>query len=195
MQIIGLTGSIGSGKSTVLAMCRDMGIPTLDTDHVVHQLLMPGGKATQKVADAFPETASKLGINRHKLGELVFADKRKLKTLEQIMHPLVKAEVEIWLKQQRKRRQKQVVVEVPLMFEIGWQQHYPFIITTAASLPCLRIRALKRPNMTPQKLRAILKRQWPQAKKIAHSDVVVYSGVGYGKALREMNQIFWLLDR
>ena len=190
MQIIALTGSIASGKSTIRAMCQHMGIPAIDMDQIAHALLVPGpgGKAMQQVASQFPEAATKRGVDRQRLGELVFADPKKLKQLETILHPYIKQEVGRWLTIQRRLGRKQVVVEVPLLFETGMHRDYHHTITTTASLPCIKGRALARPGMTESKLRTILGRQWPQAKKQAHADGVVVTGLGKGKARQDLMQ-------
>lgn len=188
MQVIGLTGSIASGKSTVRMMCEHMGIPTIDADQIVHGLLSPSGTALQPVLSAFPEAATKMGIDRQRLGEIVFSDQKKLKELEQIIHPEVKKQVDLWIRKQRRLGIKRVVVEVPLLFESGMYRHYARIIMTAASLPCIRHRALARKGMNEKKLRSILARQWPQVRKMAYANVCVYTGLGRAESYKKLQQ-------
>lgn len=183
MQIIGLTGSIASGKSTVREAFERSGVPTIDTDRIVHSLLAPGGAGMLPVAKAFPAAATKMGLDRSRLGDMVFADEKKLKQLEAILHPLVQKEVGKWVRMQRRLGFKKVAVEVPLLFEANMQRFYDITIVTVSSKFAITQRALKRPGMTKEKLTQILSRQWPQARKCAHADVVIYNGLGGPQAV------------
>lgn len=193
MKILILTGSIATGKSTVLSQFKRLGVPGLNADAIVHRLLDKGGEAVEQVAAAFPESVVAKGcpayIDRKKLGQIVFSDAMKLKKLEEILHPLVRKKEMEWLKKQRRLGRKLVVVEIPLFFESRWRQNpsaYGTVITTSASLWTKKQRAFSRANITAEKLRTILKRQWPTPKKKAFSDVVIHTGLGKAFAMRQL---------
>jgi dephospho-CoA kinase len=195
MKIIILTGSIATGKSTVLARCKLLRIPALNTDALAHELLAHGGAAVKEVAKLFPESlVNKDGssfIDRHKLGKIVFADGKKLTQLEHVLHPLIRKKEQAWIRKQRYQGRKKVVIEVPLFFE-KWRKYHPhtdIVVVTSASLWMMKKRALARQEMTPAKLSRILKRQWPTAKKAAFADVVIHTGLGHAHSVRQINSL------
>ncbi len=178
MKILGLTGSIGMGKSTAAAMFRQLGVPVFDADACVHRLQAAGGKALPKIERLFPGTTSATGLDRAKLGAAVFGQPLLLKKLEALMHPLVNSERVAWLARQRRLRQKLVVLDIPLLFEKGGARQCDFIAVVSAPRHVQAARVLARAGMTPEKFAAILTSQMPDAEKRRRADVVLPTGLG-----------------
>ena len=176
MIVIGLTGSIGMGKSTVAGMFRRLGVPVFDADAAVRALQGPGGRALPAIEALFPGTTHDGGLHRDRLGAAVFGDRAKLHALERILHPLVGEAQSAFLGRHRLRRA--VVLDVPLLFEKGGWRLCDLTIVVSAPLRVQRGRVLKRPGMTPQKFAAILKTQLPDAEKRRRADVVIETGRG-----------------
>lgn len=177
MIIIGLTGSIGMGKSTVAGMFEDLGVPAHNSDTEVHELLAPGGKAYAAVAEAFPGAVAESGeIDRKALGALVFKAPGKRRTLEGILHPLVRQGQQDFLLKAQAEKKKAVVLDVPLLFETGADKNVDVTVTVQAPEEIQRARVLARPGMTEERLEAILESQMPSADKCARSDYVVETG-------------------
>lgn len=174
MQLIAITGSIASGKSTLRRRFAQSRIPTIDADDIAHALIKPGGAAYKAVAKSFPDAINSGEINRQKLGEIVFGDEKKLHQLEAILHHLIRQEIKRWARTMRRLGFKQAVVEVPLLFESGMNRDFDLVICTIASQPEIKRRAMLRPGMTKEKLKKILARQWPQARKARLADRVEY---------------------
>jgi dephospho-CoA kinase len=178
MKILGLTGSIGMGKSTVAAMFRQHGVPVFDADACVHGLQAPAGLALPAIEAAFPGTTSAAGLDRAKLGAAVFGKPDQLARLEAILHPLVNATRTRWLAQQRRRRARLVVLDVPLLLEKGGWQVCDYIAVVSAPAHVQAARVLARPNMTPAKFAAILASQMPDNQKRRRADIVLPTGLG-----------------
>jgi len=178
MKILGLTGSVGMGKSTAAAMFRRMGVPTYDADAAVHRMMQRGGSAVAAVAAAFPGVAHDGAIDRAALGQRVFGNDAAMKRLEAIIHPRVRDDERAWLAAMRRRKAKLVVMDVPLLFESGRDKRYDATLVVTAPAFLQRARVLARPNMTPAKLAAIQARQMPDAEKRRRADFVVPSGLG-----------------
>ncbi len=178
MIIIGLTGSVGMGKSTAAAMFRRRHIPVFDADAAVHQLQAAGGAATAAIEQLFPGTTSLHGVNRQKLGAAVFGHPQALRRLEALLHPMVKAAQRSWLQRQRRLRAKCVVLDVPLLFEKGGWRGCNVIAVVSAPLHVQRGRVLGRRSMTPEKFAAILAQQLPDADKRARADFILPTGLG-----------------
>ncbi len=174
MIVLGLTGSIGMGKSTVAAMFRRLKVPVFDADAVVHALQAPGGAALPAIAAAFPGVVTGGVLDRAALGSAVFGDDKALKTLEGIVHPLVAAARARFLV--RYRRRPLVVLDIPLLFERGGAAGCDLVAVVSAPADVQRARVLARPGMTPDKLDNILARQVPDADKRARADVVIPTG-------------------
>ena len=170
---LGLTGSIGMGKSTVAAMFREEGVPVFDADAVVHQLQGPGGRLLPAIEAAFPGTTGPGGVDRPKLGALVFADTALLRRLEGIVHPAVGAERAGFV---AAHPDGLVVYDVPLLFETGGECGVDRIAVVSAPPEVQRARVLARPGMTPDKFADILARQLPDAEKRARADFVIPTG-------------------
>ena len=191
--MIGLTGSVAMGKSTVAGFLKHLGIPVFDADRVVHALLGPKGKALQAVEARFPGTVDRKGANRKVLGAKVFADRAALKDLEAIIHPLVREDRERFLQRAGLARYPIVVLDVPLLFEGKIDAICDFVIVISAPSFLQRQRALARPGMTPARLQSILSLQWSDVRKRAAADVVLPSGLGKRETLRRLTQTLRLL--
>lgn len=171
MLVIGLTGGIASGKSTIAERFRFHGIATLDADAVVHGLLEGAAKST--VAVHFPDAVEQGSINRKKLGSIVFSNPDKLKLLEDVLHPLVRAEEETFIAQQKASGAKLCVLEIPLLFETAADVLCDVTITASAP-EALRIkRAMQRPNVSEAKLEFMLARQLPEEVRNRRADKVI----------------------
>lgn len=174
MIVLGLTGSIGMGKSTVAAMFTDEGVPVFDADAVVRRLQGPGGALVAAIEREFPGTTSDEGVDRRALGAIVFGDPAALRRLEAIVHPAVAAEREAFLLENEDA--PLVVLDIPLLFEAGGFAGVDKIAVVSASADIQRARVLARAGMTPGRLDAILARQTPDAEKRARADFVIETG-------------------
>jgi dephospho-CoA kinase len=172
--IIGLTGSIAMGKSTVSQMLEDEGVPVFDADGAVHILQGPGGALVTAIEAAFPGTTGPNGVDRQALGAAVLGDKAKLAELEAIVHPAVAAMRADFLKEHDDK--PIIAFDIPLLFEKGGHQSVDHIIVVSAPAEAQRARALARPGMTPEKFERILKLQTPDAEKRARADSVIDTG-------------------
>lgn len=191
MIILGLTGSIGMGKSTATAMLRGMGIPVHCSDEAVHQLLGPRGEAVRAVAAAFPESHDKKRqmIDRSVLGRLVFSQPEERVRLEAILHPLVIESQRRFLAFHARARRPLVVLDIPLLFETGADQRVDYTAVVTAPAFIQRMRVLTRPDMTPEKFANILGSQMPDTEKRCRADFVIDTGLGLAhtrKALRAL---------
>ena len=174
MITLGLTGSIGMGKSTVAAMFAELGVPVFDADAEVHKLQGPDGAAVAAIEAEFPDTTSELGVNRTLLREAVMADPTAFARLEAILHPAVGEKREAFL--QANRDAPLVVLDVPLLFEAGGWRHVDRIAVVSAPAEMQRTRVLARPGMTAARFEAILARQLPDSEKRARADFVIPTG-------------------
>ncbi len=173
--ILGLTGSIGMGKSAVASMLREHGVPVFDADAVVHRLQGPGGKLLAAIETAFPGTTGPTGVNRQLLGAQVFGDAKALARLEQIVHPAVAEERATFLIEHG--GEPLVVFDIPLLFEKGHGSGLDAIAVVSAPADLQRERVLARPGMTPEKFAQILGLQVPDAEKRARADFIIDTGV------------------
>ena len=171
MLTLGLTGSIGMGKSTVARMFADAGVPVFDADAAVHRLQGPAGRVVAAIETAFPSTTGPDGVNRTALAEAVLGDELAMKRLEAIVHPAVAEEREAFLALNADA--PLVVFDVPLLFETGGDRRVDRVAVVSAASDIQRARVLARPGMTPAKLDAILSRQLPDAEKRARADFVI----------------------
>ncbi|MBB4857854.1 dephospho-CoA kinase [Novosphingobium chloroacetimidivorans] len=173
-KILGLTGSIGMGKSTVAAMLRALGVPVFDADAAVHALQGPGGALLPAIEAAFPGTTGAAGVDRPKLGALVFGDPEKLARLESIVHPAVAELRRDFLRDHAAR--PLVVFDIPLLFEKGGAQGLDAVAVVSAPAAAQRERVLARPGMTEEKFAQILALQVPDAEKRTRADFVIDTG-------------------
>ena len=171
---LGLTGSIGMGKSTVAAMFAAEGVPVFDADAVVHQLQGPGGALVAHIEAEFPDTTSELGVDRTLLGEAVFGDAEAFARLEAIVHPAVAAARADFLA--ANAAAPLVVLDVPLLFEAGGWREVDRIAVVSAPAEVQRARVLARPGMTTERFETILARQLPDSEKRARADFVIPTG-------------------
>ena len=175
MIIVGLTGSVASGKSTVAGWMRELGIAVHDSDAVVHSLLASNGQAVMETISTFgPDIGAPDGsIDRKKLGRHVFANPADRKKLESILHPLVRDHRDQFLRDQQRLGTQIVVLDVPLLFETGGDGLCDYVIVVHASADTIRSRALSRPGMTAGKLLGILASQMPDSQKCQRADFVL----------------------
>lgn len=191
MIILGLTGSIGMGKSTVAAMFRRWRVPVFDADATVHALQARSGAALPAMAAAFPGVVAGGVLDRAALGAHVFGDAVALKTLEGIVHPLVAETRARFLR--RHRRQALVVLDIPLLFERGGAGQCDVVAVVSAPAAVQRARVLARPGMTVAKFDAILARQVPDAIKRERADVVIPTGGSKATTARVVRTLVWAL--
>ena len=172
--ILGLTGSIGMGKSAVAAMFRGLGVPVFDADAAVHELQGPSGACLAPIERAFPGTTGSNGVDRQKLGAAVFGDPAKLKLLEQIVHPEVAEMRRAFLADNAAA--PLIVFDIPLLYEKTGQHGLDAVVVVSAPAEVQRTRVLARPGMTEEKFAQILKLQVPDAEKRALADHVLDTG-------------------
>lgn len=172
--IIGLTGSIGMGKSTVAAMFEAAGVPVFDADAEVRAMQGPGGALVPAIEKAFPGSTDENGVARDKLGALVFGDPEKLARLEAIVHPAVAARREAFVIEHVGA--PMVVFDIPLLFEKGGAEAVDKVIVVSAPAETQRMRVLARPGMTEEKFAHILELQVPDWQKRARADHVIDTG-------------------
>jgi dephospho-CoA kinase len=172
--ILGLTGSIGMGKSAVAAMFRGLGVPVFDADAAVHELQGPGGACVAAIERAFPGTTGPMGVDRQKLGAAVFGDPAALKRLEVIVHPEVAELRRTFLADNAEA--PLIVFDIPLLYEKAGQHGLDAVLVVSAPAEAQRTRVLARPGMTPEKFAQILALQVPDADKRARADYVIDTG-------------------
>jgi len=171
--LLGLTGSIGMGKSTVAQFFRDEGVPVYDADAAVHALYAEGGAAVGPVGAAFPTAIVEGAVDRERLSKLVLNDADALKRLESIVHPLVAAAQMQFLDDARRANAPVVVLDIPLLFEKGGEKRVDVVAVVSAPADVQRARVLGRPGMTVEKFEAILAKQTRDAEKRARADFVI----------------------
>ncbi len=176
--VIGLTGSIGMGKSTAAAMLQRRGLLIFDADATVHQLMGVGGSAVAAVEEAFPGVVKNGAVERPELGKRVFGDSAKLKQLERILHPRVGQAERAFLASVARQRLPMAVRDVPLLFETGGQKRCDATIVVSAPAHIQAARVLARPGMTVERLEQIRAKQMPDAQKRQKADFVVPTGLG-----------------
>jgi dephospho-CoA kinase len=189
MIVLGLTGSIGMGKSTAARMFRRLGIPVHDADAAVHRLMGKGGRAVAAIAAAFPGSVVAGRVDRPALGAKVFGHPAELKRLEKILHPLVQAEAQRFIRRQRARRRKLVVLDIPLLFETAGERRCDAVIVVTAPRFLQHARVLARPRMTAARLAEIEALQMPDAEKRKRADFIIETGHGHRIALRQLQAI------
>ena len=185
--VLGLTGSIGMGKSAVAAMLRDLGVPVFDADAAVHELQGPGGALLPMIEEAFPGTTGPNGVDRPKLGAAVFGDPDKLKRLEAIVHPAVGAMRAGFLEENADALL--IVFDIPLLFEKGGFAMVDKVAVVSAPAAAQRARVLARPGMTEEKFEQILKLQVPDAEKRARADYVIDTGTSLAETRAAVAQL------
>ncbi|MER9250748.1 dephospho-CoA kinase [Mesorhizobium sp. M0598] len=180
MIVLGLTGSIGMGKSTAAKMFAEAGVPVHDSDEAVHRLY--AGKAAPLVEAAFPGTTRSGAVDRAALAERVLGDAAALKRLEAIIHPLVRADADAFLAEHRAAGAPLAVLDIPLLFETGGRNRVDKVVVVTAPPEVQRARVLARPGMNEEKLASILARQVSDAEKRRRADFVIDTGQGFDAA-------------
>ncbi|MEW9806170.1 dephospho-CoA kinase [Mesorhizobium sp. ZMM04-5] len=187
MILLGLTGSIGMGKSTTAKMFADFGVPVHDSDEAVHRLYR--GKAAPLVEAAFPGTTVDGVVDRVKLAERVLGDAEALKRLEAIVHPLVRADATAYLRPHHAAGAPLAVVDIPLLYETDGRDRVDLVAVVTAPPQLQRERVLSRPGMTEEKFQAILAKQVPDAEKRQMADFVIDTGHGMEAARAQVADI------
>lgn len=195
MKVLGLTGSIGMGKSTAATLLRHLGVPVHEADAAVRRLIGLGGAAVPAVAAAFPGVVRNGAVDRRALGARVFGDDAAIARLERILHPLVRQDSARFLGQARQRRARLVVLDVPLLFEVGRDQDCDATLVVSAPSFVQRARVLARPGMTEERLAQVLARQLPDPEKRRRADFVVPTGLGRRLTLRRLIGVLKTLER
>ncbi len=174
MILLGLTGSIGMGKSTVAAMFTEEGVPVFDADAAVHALQGPEGALVDEIEAHFPGTTGAAGVDRTSLSEKVLGDTAALRRLEALVHPAVAREREAFLAAHADAQV--VLLDIPLLFEKGGADQVDKIVVVSAPAAVQRARVLARPGMSEEKFESILRHQMPDAEKRARADFVIPTG-------------------
>jgi dephospho-CoA kinase len=193
--VVGLTGSIGMGKSNAARVMRFLGVPVYDADAEVHKIYAKGGAAVAPIARDFPGAVRNGAVDRAKLSALLQADPAAVKRLEKIVHPLVRRIQEHFIRSLRLRRAPLAVLDIPLLFETGGEKRCDAVIVVSAPAYLQRQRVLRRPGMSDQKLDLLLGRQMPDAEKRRRADFVVHTNRGYRETLVELRRILAQLRR
>jgi len=186
-KVLGLTGSIGMGKSTVAGMLRDLGVPVFDADAAVHALQGPDGALLPRIEAAFPGSTGPRGVDRPKLGAMVFGDPARLAQLEAIVHPAVAEIRRTFLRDHADR--PLVVLDIPLLFEKGGAPGIDAVAVVSAPAEVQRARVLARPGMSEDKFAQILALQVPDAEKRARADFVLDTGTDLATTRAEVERL------
>jgi dephospho-CoA kinase len=189
MLIVGLTGSIGMGKSTTAAMFREAGVPVYDADAAVADLYQQGGAAVGPLEAAFPGVTRDGAVDREALRSRVLGDDEAMGRLNSIVHPLVGADRAGFFKRAEDAQADMVVLDIPLLFETGGHANMDAVVVVSAPEAMQRERVLARPGMTPERLDAILSRQMHDAEKRARAHFVVDTGRGLEAAREQVDEI------
>ena len=189
MYLIGLTGSIGMGKTQTAALFEEEGVPRYDADAAVHALYEIGGAAVEPIGEIFPDAVRGGAVDRAVLGQIVLKDVAKLAALEKIVHPLVGATQVDFLNEQISAGESHVLLDIPLLFETGGHEFVDCVVVISAPADIQRARVLARPGMTEEKFDDILAKQVPDFDKRAAADFIVDSSVSVADAHRQVREI------
>lgn len=192
--VVGLTGSIGMGKTEVAGMFRSLGVPVFDVDGAVHTLYARGGEAVAPIAAAFPGAVADGAVDRERLAKLVLGDPGRIRQLESIVHPLVRRLQERFIDRARAAGQRLVVLDIPLLFE-SKNRLADVTVVVSAPADAQRERVLARPNMTEAKFRAILAQQMPDDEKRRRADHVIPTGCSKAETLQAVRDLVTMLTR
>ncbi len=190
MRVVGLTGGIGMGKSTAAATLRRARVPVFDADAAVHRLQAPGGRALPAIARQFPGTVRAGVLDRAALRAEVLAEDARLRRLEAILHPLVRAEQRRFLARARAAGARLAVLDVPLLFETGGDRLVDEVMTVSAPPAVQRARVRARRRMSGEQIERIIALQLPDAERVRRADVVVRTGLSRFHAVRAIRR--WL---
>ena len=187
MIVLGLTGSIGMGKSTTARMFFDLGVPVNDADAVVHALYE--GEAVAPIEAAFPGSTKAGAVDRKELSRQLNEDPALFKTLEAIVHPLVRAKEKEFLDHHRSAGAPFVVLDIPLLFETGGETRVDAVVVVTCDPEIQKERVMKRPGMTEEKFALLLSRQVPDVQKRAKADYIIDTGKGFESARQDVEAI------
>ena len=193
MIVVGLTGSIGMGKTEASKTFRRLGVPVFDADAIVHKLLAIKGEAVTQVAAEFPKAVRGGAVDRQALGAMVFDRPAQLKKLEAILHPRVRREEKRFIANAARRGEPLIVLDIPLLFESGGENRCDATIVVSAPEFVQRGRVLRRIGMTEGKYAAILERQMPDLEKRRRADFVIPTGQGKHFSLRRIQHLITML--
>ena len=191
--ILGLTGSIGMGKSTVAAMFAEQGVPVFDADAAVHRLQGADGRLVAAIETLHPGTTGPAGVDRAKLSAAVLGDPAALRALEELVHPAVGEDRAAFLRDHADA--PLILFDVPLLFETGGERHVDNTVVVSAAADVQRRRVLARPGMSESKLDAILARQLPDTEKRARADFVIATDVPLAETRAAVNALIACLSR
>lgn len=189
MYLIGLTGSIGMGKTQTAALFEEESVPRYDADAAVHELYEVGGAAVRPIGELFPEAVRDGAVDRAALGRIVLKDGAKLAALEKMVHPLAGATQVDFLNAQMAAGATHVLLDIPLLFETGGHEFVDCVVVVSAPPDIQRARVLERPGMTEEKFADILAKQVPDSDKRAAADFIVDSSVSVADAHRQVKEI------
>jgi dephospho-CoA kinase len=187
MVVIGLTGSLGMGKTTTSRFFAEAGVPVYDADEAVHRLY--AGEAAALIEAAFPGTTGEHGVDRARLAQAVVGDSAALARLEAIVHPLVRQEELRFLETARKAGARVALLDIPLLFETGGDRRVDAVVVVSAPAEMQRARAFERPGMTEEKFRALIAKQMPDEEKRRRADFVVDTSQGHDYARAQVHAI------
>ncbi len=187
MLILGLTGSIGMGKSTTAALFREAGVPVHDSDGVVHRLY--AGEAAPLIEATFPGTTGPQGVNRTALGQAVLGNSAALRRLEALIHPLVAGQRDLFLSAQRRNGRALVVLDIPLLFETGGEALVDVIVVVSAPKSVQKDRVMARPGMSSARFEAIMAQQLSDGEKRRRAHVVLDTGSGIEPTRRAVQRL------
>lgn len=193
MLVIGLTGSIGMGKTTTANLFRDEGVAVLDSDKVVHDLYKE--EAAPLIETAFPGTVGSNGVDRVRLAEILKVNPANFKVLENIVHPLVQSRQREFLQASENEGRQFALLDIPLLFETGAENRVNTIVVVTCDPEIQRERVLSRPGMTPEKFEMILARQMPDDEKRRRADFIIDTGHGIEAARDRVREILKDLAR
>jgi dephospho-CoA kinase len=183
MKIIGLTGGIGMGKSTIANAFRRARIPVFDADAAVHGLQARGGRAVRLIDEAFPGTVRDGAVDRGALRAIAIPDPAAMRVLERILHPLVRAQERAFVARARRAGQRAVVLDIPLLLETGGERRVDVVLVVSAPRSVQRARVRARRRMTEPQIDAIMRRQMPDAEKRRRANIVIPTGLSRHYAL------------
>ena len=190
---IGLTGSIGMGKSTTAQLFRDEGIAVFDSDAIVYELYQ--GAAVEPIAQSFPQVLENGVINRAKLADIVLKNPQALKQVEEIVHPLVWSERDKFFKENQETGANLVVYDIPLLFEKGVDSSVDVIVVVSATSETQKARVLARPGMTVEKFEALKSKQMSDLEKRARADFIIDTSLGLEAARQQVHEILEKLNQ
>ncbi len=189
MLVLGLTGSIGMGKTETAKMFRSLGVPVFDADAAVHDLYGQGGAAVSAVEEAFPGVCVDGAIDRDRLSQAVLGDAEAIAGLEKIVHPLVR-QAQIEFRQRAEIDGSEIIaLDIPLLYETGGEARVDKVVVVSAPAEVQRRRVLARPGMSEAKFNAILAKQLPDSEKRARADFIIETDRGLDDALRQVTAL------